>query len=174
MDAHYDQVMKARAQMSAEPKLYFAYTTALDSEAFEQWRDQHGYSEFTLPEGTLAKADGHAIAFNFPSRFWGGRVAGLVAAPQKHVWGKVFQIAGTDWPIIQHKEGMVTGMSVEHALTVAIEGRTVEATAFATNPLRVSTDGPVSSTFIEAWIRGVRSAGLPNEWLEEIMSASHH
>ena len=36
MDAHYDQVMKARAAAAGAPtRLYFAYSTILDRAAFE-------------------------------------------------------------------------------------------------------------------------------------------
>src|SRR5258707_1169696 len=57
MDSHYDQVMKARqAQADADTRLYFAYSTILDRRAFEQWRQEHGYSFFDLPAGGVGEA----------------------------------------------------------------------------------------------------------------------
>ncbi len=57
MDSHYDQVMKAREAADASAKrLYFAYSTILDRAAFEEWRSQHSYDFFQLPEGRLAEA----------------------------------------------------------------------------------------------------------------------
>ena len=57
MDSHYDQVMKARSTAdTAAMKLYFAYSTILDRAAFEEWRAQHSYEFFELPEGKLAEA----------------------------------------------------------------------------------------------------------------------
>jgi gamma-glutamylcyclotransferase len=168
MDAHYDQVMRAREKADPAPRLYFAYSTTLDAEAFETWRGQHGYERFVLPEGRLAQAVDTAVVFDFPSRFWGGRVAGLASKPGSIVWGKVFEIAGVDWPIIQHKEGVVTGMSVEMQLSVEIDGQRCVATAFATNPARVSEEGALSQQFLEAWRRGAVAAGLPPSWIASI------
>jgi len=63
MDAHYDQVMRLRADLalrSAPPRRYFAYSTALDRIAFEAWRTEHGYGSFDLPKGVLAEAPAQA------------------------------------------------------------------------------------------------------------------
>jgi gamma-glutamylcyclotransferase len=169
MDSHYDQVMKARSTAdTAASKLYFAYSTILDRAAFEEWRGQHGYDFFELPEGKLAEALDVDLVYDFPSRWWGGRVAGLADAPGKSVHGRLFEIGGKDWPIIQHKEGAVTGMSVERLVRVRVEGQELQATAFVTSPRRASTEGPISQRFIEALVRGAQSAGLPAEYLERL------
>ena len=169
MDAHYDQVMNARAKAGETgTRLYFAWSTVLDREAFLEWRDQHGYGFFELPAGELAEAPGLALVYDFPSRWWAGRVAGLMDAPGGAVWGRLLEISEKDWPIVQHKEGAVTGMSVERAVRVKVGGREVEATAFTTNPARASVDGPVSARFVEALVRGATSAGLPAEWLASL------
>jgi hypothetical protein len=169
MDSHYDQVMKARNTAdSATRKLYFAYSTILDRAAFEEWRAQHGYDFFELPEGRLAEALDVDLVYDFPSRWWGGRVAGLTDAPGRSVHGRLFEIGGKDWPIIQHKEGAVTGMCVERLVRVRVEGQEAQATAFVTSPRRASTEGPVSQRFIEALVRGAQSAGLPAEYIERL------
>ena len=79
-------------------------------------------------------------------------------------------IAAKDWPIIQHKEGAITGMCVERTVTVRVGEQTVEATAFTTNPQRARQDGPVSSEFVEALIRGAAAASLPGEYLSRLRS----
>jgi hypothetical protein len=169
MDSHYDQVMKARE--GADPstsRLYFAYSTILDRAAFEEWREQHGYGFFQLPEGRLAEAVDVDLVYDFPSRWWGGRVAGLKDAPGGRVYGRLFEIRGQDWPIVQHKEGFVTGMCVERPVRVRVEGQEVEATAFVTNPRRASPEGPVSPRFVEALVRGAQAAGLPADYVERL------
>lgn len=173
MDAHYDQVMKARAAAAGQPaRLYFAYSTVLDREAFDTWKAQHGYDAFALPAGDVAEALDLDLVYDFPSRWWGGRVAGLADAKGKSVFGRLFEVPGPDWPIVQHKEGAITGMCVERAVTVRLpSGRTVEATAFTTNPARRSTDGPVSATFVEALVRGAGAAGLPASWVDRLRAA---
>ena len=168
MDSHHDQVMKARAAAPGAARLYFAYSTVLDRAAFEEWRAQHGYDFFTLPEGRLAEGVGLDLVFDFPSRWWGGRVAGLVDQPGQSVFGRLLEIEGKDWPIVQHKEGAVTGMCVEREVTVKVDGRELAATAFTTNPDRRRMDGPISDRFIEALVRGARAAGLPEGYTNRI------
>ncbi|HLL01324.1 MAG TPA: gamma-glutamylcyclotransferase [Myxococcaceae bacterium] len=169
MDSHYDQVMKAREAADASAtRLYFAYSTILDRAAFEEWRSQHNYEFFQLPEGRLAEALELELVYDFPSRWWGGRVAGLRDTAAKSVFGRLFEIAGKDWPIIQHKEGFVTGMCVERPVRVRVEGQELQATAFTTAPRRASTDGPISPRFVEALVRGAQSAGLPPEYVERL------
>jgi gamma-glutamylcyclotransferase len=169
MDAHYDIVMKAREAAGQGRRRYFAYSTVLDRDAFVEWRSQHGYDFFELPKGTLGEAKDLSLVYDFPSRWWGGRVAGLSDTPGSRVCGVVFDLDEKDWPIIQHKEGAVTGMCVERAVTVKLaSGETVEATAFTTNPVRKSLDGPVSQRFVEALVRGARSAGLESAWVDSL------
>ena len=169
MDAHFDMVMRARAAATgAPPRLYFAYSTVLDRAAFLEWRAQHAYEFFDLPAGELAQALDVELVWDFPSRWWGGRVAGLGDRAGSSVWGRVFEIAGVDWPIVQHKEGAITAMCVEKPVRVQVGGKLVEATAFATRPDRRSTDGPISARFIAALVSGARSAGLPEDYVASL------
>jgi gamma-glutamylcyclotransferase len=173
MDAHYDQVMNARAKAGESgTRLYFAYSTILDREAFLEWRDQHGYGFFELPSGELAEGVELGLVYDFPSRWWAGRVAGLKDVAGQAVWGRLFEIPEKDWPIVQHKEGAVTGMSVERSVRVRVNGRELQATAFTTNPVRASGEGPVSARFVEALVRGATSAGLPATWTDGLAASA--
>jgi gamma-glutamylcyclotransferase len=169
LDAHYEQVMAARAQAKeGAPRLYFAYSTVLDPAAFEEWRHQHGYDFFSLPPGERVEALDVGLVYDFPSRWWGGRVAGLEDRPGSSVHGVVFSIAPVDWPIVQHKEGLVTHMCVERPVRVRGPSGEREATAFTTAPARQSGEGPVSARFVEALVRGAQAAGLPPAWVESL------
>ncbi len=169
MDSHYDQVMKAREAAAAQgTRLYFAYSTVLDRAAFLEWRDQHNYAFFDLPDGRLAEGVDLDLVYDFPSRWWGGRVAGLTDAPGKSVFGRVFEISTRDWPIIQHKEGAVTGMCIEREVRVRVDGKELTATAFTTQPRRATLEGDVSPRFIQALVRGAESAGLPAAYIERL------
>ncbi len=173
MDAHHDQVARRRAELAATPpRLYFAYSTILDSQAFDEWRTQHGYQDFRLPESRLAEAVDLDLVYDFPSRWWGGRVAGLVDKPGAKIYGRVYEIAGADWPILEHKEGAVTGMSVARPVKLVVDGQEVAASAFTTNPGRASSDGPVSARFLEALVRGAKSAQLPAEYIARLASGA--
>ncbi len=172
MDAHYEQVMAARARLAGgPPRRYFAYSTVLDPAAFEEWRQQHGYDFFQLPAGARAEALDLALVYDFPSRWWGGRVAGLEDRPGGVVHGLLLEVAPEDWPIIQHKEGAITGMCVEREVRVRTGGGETSATAFTTAPARRSVEGPVSPRFVEALVRGARAAGLPESWISSLSGA---
>jgi len=169
VDSHYEQVMAAREKLGdGPPRPYFAYSTVLDPAAFEEWRHQHGYDFFQLPAGARAEALDIGLVYDFPSRWWGGRVAGLEDRPAGVVHGVLFEIAPKDWPIIQHKEGAVTHMCVEREVRVRTGGAERIATAFTTAPARRSLEGPVSARFVEALVRGARAAGLPAEWISTL------
>jgi gamma-glutamylcyclotransferase len=173
MDGHHEQTMAARARAANDPpRRWFTYGTALDHAALGEWKAQHGYDFFQLPPGRVATLPDHALAFDFPSRFWGGRVASLRPAPGEQVFGLLHDIAGPDWPIVRHKEGGLTGMCDELAVRVLVDGATVDATTFVTRPARASMDGPVSQRFLAAMLAGASSAGLPAPWLEQIRQAA--
>jgi AIG2-like family len=171
VDAHYEQVMAARERLAdGPPRAYFAYSTILDPAAFEEWRHQHGYDFFQLPPGAPAEGLDLGLVYDFPSRWWGGRVAGLEDRPGSVVHGLMFEIAPKDWPIIQHKEGAITHMCVEREVRVRTPAGERTATAFTTAPARKSLDGPVSPRFVEALLRGARAADLPDSWISSLSS----
>jgi len=172
VDAHYEQVMAAREGLAdGPPRAYFAYSTILDPAAFEEWRHQHGYDFFRLPPGIHAEAVDLGLVYDFPSRWWGGRVAGLEDRPGSQVHGLLFEIGPKDWPIVQHKEGVITQMCVEREVRVRTPAGERTATAFTTAPGRRSLEGPVSPRFVEALIRGARAAGLPEAWIATLDGA---
>lgn len=169
MDAHHDRVLAARRALAGAPsRRYFGYSTILDRAALEEWKAQHGYGFFTLPAGEVAEALDVELVFDFPSRWWGGRVAGLTDQTGASVFGRLYEVAGSDWPILQHKEGAVTGMCIEREVRVRAGGEILSATAFTTRPERTANDGPVSTRFLAALQRGAEQAGLPPEYLARL------
>jgi gamma-glutamylcyclotransferase len=171
MDAHYHKVMGAREKIvETTPRLYFAYSGVLDAEAFESWREEHSYNFFDLPKGQLAEAVDMDLIFDFPSRWWGGRVAGLVEKSNSSVYGLLFEIPANNWPVVQHKEGVITGMSIEKTVKVLVNGQIKEATAFTTTPAKATLDGSISADYIEALVRGATKAGLPESYVSRLKS----
>lgn len=169
MDSHYQMVMKARAAVTdTGSRLYFGYSGVLDRVAFEEWRVQHSYDFFKLPEGVIAEARGVDLVFDFPSRWWGGRVAGLTEQAESSVFGRLYEIPAIDWPVIQHKEGVVTGMSIERPIRVIVGGQELEAIAFTTAPRRKSLEGPISQRYLSALVNGATQAGLPAEYIARL------
>jgi hypothetical protein len=173
MDNHGKLVSLARERAADAPtRRYFGYGTVLDRAAFDEWRTQHGYTDFELPAGVVAEALDVDLVFDFPSRFWAGRVAGLADHVGLTVFGRLFDIAGRDWPIIEHKEGAVTGMCVPHDVRVRVGGEVVTATTFTTHPGRASMGGPVSAPFVAALVRGAEASGLPPEYVARIRASA--
>ncbi len=169
MDSHYHKVMKDRSAIKGHGiRLYFAYSGVLDRQAFEAWREEHSYQFFQLPAGQVAEAKDVDLVFDFPSRWWGGRVAGLVDKSNSSIFGRLFEIPAVDWPVIQHKEGVVTGMSIERPLKVIANAKTYDATAFVTSPDRASIHGEVSKRFVEALISGAKQAELPDSYIASL------
>jgi hypothetical protein len=169
MDSHYHQVMKAREGVDGKgTKLYFAYSTILDRAAFEEWRTQHSYEFFDLPQGKVVEAHDVDLVFDFPSRWWGGLVAGLTDKKGAKVFGMLFEIPEKEWPIVQHKEGFITGMCVERKVKVLVDGKEVEAIAFTTDPVRATKQGEISPKFIDALVKGAQQAKLPQAYIEHL------
>lgn len=169
MDAHYHQVMKMREDIgSTEKRLYFAYSGVLDRQAFEKWREQHSYQFFNLPEGSVAEAKNMDLIFDSPSRWWGGRVAGLQEKKGSSVFGILYEIPANDWPVVQHKEGVISGLSVEKAVEVSVDGKTFQAIAFTTNPTRATTQGDVSQRYLQSLKAGAETSGLPAAYVDSL------
>lgn len=171
MDAHYHKVMKAIDEVKETgTRLYFAYSGVLDRQAFEEWRTQHSYEFFNLPEGEVAEAVDQDLVFDFPSRWWGGRVAGLTPKAGSSVFGRLYEISAKNWPVVQHKEGVITGMSIEKKIPVKVAGKIVEAIAFTTSPDRAQLQGPVSERYVASLVAGATKAGLPQSYVESLTS----
>lgn len=171
MDAHYFKVMKAREDVQETgTKLYFAYSSVLDREAFEEWRQEHSYQFFNLSGGKVAKVVDQDLVFNFNSRWWGGRVASLESKKGVSVYGLLFEVPAKDWPVVQHKEGFITGMCIESPVKVEVDGKEVEAIAFITAPQRATQAGPVSPGYVKTLIRGAKDSGLPQNYIQKLES----
>ena len=108
-------------------------------------------------------------------RFHNHRIANLfvVQKGRREIFDYIYdEIPDKDWPIIQHKEGAVTGMCIEREVAVRVEGRGLKATAFTTRPERATLEGPVSARFVEALVRGAKAAGLPDSYVQRIRAGS--
>jgi len=153
---------------------YFCYSSALDQSSLDQWKNQHGYAHFQLPMGEIATATDVKLVCDFPSRFWGGRVLSLEPEKGASVLGVLFGIEhDSDWQIIAHKEGKMTGVSSEMQVKVRLAGQgpelstaLIDATTFVTHPLKKSLDGPISKNFISALARAYQHWGLPTAPLD--------
>ena len=143
-------------------RFYFCYSSSLDLEAFDIWKQNHGYLEFKLGPGKRASLPGYRLSFNLFSNYWGGRVLGLEADATSQVEGILFEIPEKDWPVIEHKEGLKTGLSQMQELEVLgqEDAKSHLAFVFGTPDLRKTTQGPVSSGFKELMLKAYKKWGL--------------
>lgn len=124
------------------------------------------------PEAVLigpARLDGYRLAFNVPSRSWGGGAANAVPALGGHLWGILWEIGEDDLDALNSFRG---DEHMQHQLDVEVRGPDgpVKATTFA-------VDSP--EQFVApaerylAMLRAVaRDQGLPEEALAEIDAAA--
>jgi gamma-glutamylcyclotransferase len=148
---------------------YFCYSSALDLDSLNIWKNQHGYGNFELPVGKKAAAQNVKLCCDFQSKFWGGRVLSLEDSAGSQVEGIVFEILNaSDWKIIEHKEGVMTGVSQIKMIEVKVDEKMVQAQAFVTNEARKSTDGALSQNFLAAVERAYLKWNLKTDVLKEL------
>ena len=73
---------------------WFVYGSSLDTEAFAGWARDHGYRVPDFSAARPARLRGWRLAFDAPSRMWGGPVASLTEAPGDAVEGLAVPMPG--------------------------------------------------------------------------------
>jgi hypothetical protein len=116
-----------------------------------------------------ARLDGYRLAFNVPSRSWGGGAANAVPALGGHLWGILWELDEADVEALNSFRG---DERMQHVVEAEVEGPSgpVKATTFA-------VDSP--EQFVApadrylAMLRAVaRDQGLPEEALADIDAAA--
>jgi hypothetical protein len=150
---------------------WFVYGSSLDREAFAAWAADHGYAVPDLTAARPARLPGYRLAFDAPSRMWGGPVASLVEAPADHVEGLALPMPGASRGLVDHKEGAISGLYVPFAVTLETAGGPVPAVAYRVAPARrLPADGPPAPAYLEALVRGARAVGLSAGWIARLES----
>jgi CTP:molybdopterin cytidylyltransferase MocA len=164
-------VGKAHEADLGAPFTWFVYGSSLDRGSFESWARDHGYEVPSFAEGRPAVLRGYRLAFDVASRSWGGAVASLAEAPGEHVEGLAVPMPGVARGLVEHKEGVISGLYA--ALPVTVEpaggGAPFPAIAFrAAASRRLQVDGAPVAAYLEALVRGARAAGLSPAWIEHL------
>jgi hypothetical protein len=112
-----------------------------------------------------ARLDGYRLAFNVPSRSWGGGAANAVPAPSGHLWGVLWDVGDVDVKTLDSFRG---DESIQYVLELEVQGPDgpVTATTFAID----SPERFVAPTDrYRAMLRAVAQRhGLPEEALSDI------
>jgi hypothetical protein len=150
---------------------WFLYGSSLDREAFRAWADEHGHALPDFSRAFPARLDGWRLSFDVVSRYWGGAVGSLLPAPCGRVEGLALPMPGAARGLAEHKEGAVSGLYRATPVSVAplSGGEPVAAVAFVASPdRRLPSEQPPAPAWLEAVIRGARSAGLSAGWVGEL------
>jgi hypothetical protein len=153
--------------------VWFVYGSSLDREAFASWAREHGYRAPDLSRGRPARLRGHRLAFDAPSRFWGGAVASLVPAPGDAVEGLAVPMPGEARGLVDHREGAISGLyePFEVTLEPLDGGPPLPAIAYRTAPARrLPAEAPPSPGYLDVLLRGARDTGLSPEWVARLES----
>jgi gamma-glutamylcyclotransferase len=155
------------------PFTWFIYGSSLDLDAFTHWAGEHGYRVPDFARAQPARLDGHRLAFNVNSRFWGGATASLVAAPGESVEGIALPMTGEQRGLVDHKEGAISGLYAPFAVEVVplAGGAPIAAVAYrAAKPVALPDGRELlpSPQFVDTLIRGARASGLSEAWIARL------
>ena len=152
-------VGKAHQAQAGNAFYWFIYGSSLDRSAFAEWAQEHGYRLPDFTSGVIARLPDYRLCFDVESRFWGGAVASLVAAPGRSVEGVALPLPGEAQGLVDHKEGAISGLY--EPMTVAVTplegGPNVSAIAYrAATGRRLPVEPPPSRRYVETVLRGAR------------------
>jgi gamma-glutamylcyclotransferase len=151
--------------------VWFVYGSSLDREAFAAWAGEHGYAAPDFSRAVPARLEGWRLSFDVVSRFWGGAVGSLAAATGARVEGLAVPMPGKARGLADHKEGAISGLYQPMEVDVAplAGGGLIRAAAYVASPgRRLASEQAPSPAWLDAVLRGARSAGLSPEWLAEL------
>ncbi len=156
------------ASSAPQTRPYFAWSVVLEGAERAAGLQRQGHGGFRLPAGTVAEARGLDLAYTQASERWGGRVAALVRKPGAAVFGLLFDVPVSDWPILRAMESGHAGECVELEVEVRAGEKTVKATALTPPPERATSAGPVSQRYANTLAKGAREAGLPAAYVTKL------
>jgi gamma-glutamylcyclotransferase len=164
-------VGKAHEAGAGAPFQWFVYGSSLDVDAFQAWAGEHGYRVPDFARARAARLDGWRLAFDVPSRFWGGAVAGLKRSDGESVEGVLLAMPGDARGLVDHKEGAISGLATAVRVRVAPldGGEPIDAVAFTgADGRRMPREGAPSRRFVETVLRGARAFKLSGAYLAKL------
>lgn len=166
-------VGKAHEAAAGGAFTWFVYGSSLDRGSFESWARDHGYEVPSFEAARPAVLRGFRLAFDVASRSWGGAVASLAESSGDRVEGLAVPMPGLARGLVEHKEGVISGLYTAFPVTVepVAGGAPISAVAFrAADSRRLPVEGRPVAAYLEALVRGARDAGLSPAWIERLAS----
>lgn len=124
-----------------------------------------------FPEGELAEALDVDVVYDVHVPNWGGRVARLVDAPGRRLYGRLRAVASAAWPALARLETALALATEERLVRVrTASGAVVEAHAFTPADRDTSSQGPVSEAFLITLAVAAERARLPTPVIENLQA----
>ena len=150
---------------------WFVYGSSLDAEAFAAWARDHGYRLPDFSTARTARLRGWRLAFDAPSKMWGGPVASLAESAGDEVEGLAVPMPGEARGLVDHKEGAVSGLYEAVPVTIETGAGPLAALAYRVSPARrLPADGPPAAAYLDVLLRGARGVRLSPAWIERLES----
>ncbi len=153
------------------PFVWFVYGSSLDRDAFAAWAKEHGYIVPDFAAAVPARLEGHRLAFDVMSRFWGGYVGEPVPAPGASIEGIALPLPSAARGLVDHKEGAISGLfePFDAEVTPLAGGAPLPASVYrAVASRRVPGSHPPAPRWLDAVIAGARQVGLTPGWIAEL------
>jgi gamma-glutamylcyclotransferase len=153
------------------PFVWFVYGSSLDRAAFAEWAKEHGYVVPDFAAAVPARLDGHRLAFDVISRFWGGFVGEPVPEAGASIEGIALALPRTARGLVDHKEGAISGLfePFEAEITPIQGGAPLLASVYRAVPSRrVPGPHPPAPRWLDTVIAGAKAFGLTPRWLAEL------
>lgn len=159
------------AEGASGPFVWFVYGSSLHRPSFEAWATEHGYRVPDLSSGVPARLEGHRLAFDVISRFWGGAVGTPTPSPGDAIEGLAVTMPPEARGLVDHKEGAISGLFEPFAVEVTPLGggaplRAVAYRAVASG--RAPREIAPAPRWLEVVIEGARAAGLTDDWIRRL------
>ncbi len=156
---------------------YFAYGSNLDSEDWQRWCAEHGYSTNLLrpvervePVGGVYLPD-HELKFSYYSAARGGGALNAVPRIGQAVEGALFEVAGNEgWAALHQKEGHPHRYSRTQVTIVDEGGHRFKAMTYLINQPDGGRFVPPAAGYVEIVRRGMQRLNLQTKFLDAAAS----
>jgi len=156
---------------------YFAYGSNLDSQDWQRWCIEHGYSTNLLRPFEPVKQVGgvylpdHELQFSYYSTARGGGALNVVPRIGQAVSGSLFEVMGDEgWAALDHKEGLPHCYSRKQVKILDEGGGLTDAMTYLISQPSDTPFIPPARGYAEIVRRGMQRLNLPTRFLDAAVS----
>lgn len=152
---------------SSQRFFYFAFASNLLE---QRLRLQNPTAEFV----TIARLEGHCLAFDYFSGRWHGAIASITESPGDHVWGVVWSLDVVNILDLDRQEGVNAGIYEPVEVDVQTEeGETIHCRSYHLLKRRYKDKRP-SPQYLDVILRGAVQHKLPEYYVQKLRAIEHN